>query len=143
MLRESGAPATGPGRRATVFLRSNMFYRNTGGDIGNVVQTLDAADSSNFTTTGAEAASCYPNPGGCSGAIAGCTFAGCGATHALDEIFANPAGGDFRLIAGSPAVGVGQASFVNGGAERVPARDFEGNPRAVGAAVTAGYHELP
>lgn len=143
ILRESAAPAAGPGYRATIYLRNNVFYRNRAGDIGNVVQTLDAADSGNLTTTGAEAASCYPSAAGCPGAIAGCTFAGCSATHPLDEIFIDPAAGDFRLIAGSPAVGAGLASFVNGGAKRVPASDFEGNPRPVGAPVDAGFHETP
>ena len=41
VLRESTAPGTGPGTRAIIILRNNMFYKNTGGDIGNVIQTLD------------------------------------------------------------------------------------------------------
>jgi hypothetical protein len=143
VLRESAAPATGPGYRGTIHLRHNVFYRNAAGDIGNVIQTLDAADHGNLTTTGAEAASCHPSGGGCPGAIAGCTFPGCGAGHALDEIFVDPAAGDFRLVDNSPAVGAGLPSFVNGGAERVPASDFEGNPRPVGAPVDAGYHQTP
>ncbi len=143
VLRESAAPAAGPGYRATIHLRHNVFYRNAAGDIGNVVQTLDGTDSGNRTTTGGEAASCSAPAGGCPGAIAGCTFAGCGASHPLDHIFVDAAAGDFRLIAGSPAIGAGLPSFVNGGAERVPGSDVDGNPRPVGAPVDAGAHETP
>jgi len=119
-----------------------MFYKNVGGDIGNVVQTLDAADRGNRTTSGAEAGSCFGGPGGCPNAIAGCTFA-CGTAHALDEIFADPAAGDFRLAAASPAVGAGLASFVNAGGQRVPATDLDGAPRPVGSAVDVGAYETP
>ena len=41
LLRESTAPGTGPGTRQLMILRNNMFYTNTGNDIGNVIQTLD------------------------------------------------------------------------------------------------------
>jgi len=143
VFRESAAPATGPGFRTTVYLRNNMFYGNAGGDIGNVVQTLDAADDDNRTTTGSEAAKCLGGAGSCPTAIAGCTFADCRADHALDDIFADPATGDYRLAATSPAIGAGLASFVGAGAERVPAVDLDGHPRPVAAPPAAGAFETP
>jgi sugar lactone lactonase YvrE len=127
LLRESTAPGTGPGTRGLMILLNNMFYTNTGNDIGNVIQTLDDGDHGNFTTRRNEAASCFGGAGGCPGAIAGCTFADCGATHSLAEILDLAT---FRLAAGSPAIGAGAASLFHSGFERVPADDFEGDPRA-------------
>jgi hypothetical protein len=104
-----------------------MFYRNTGNDIGNVIQTLDAGDDAgNFTTLGTEWASCFGGKAGCPDAIAGCTFADCGVTHSLAEIVDLAT---FRLAAGSPAIGAGAGSLFHSGFERVPAGDFEGDPR--------------
>ena len=108
---------------------NNMFYKNTGNDIGNVIQTLDAEDAGNFTTRGNEAESCFGGTGGCDGAIAGCTFADCGVAHPLEHIFANPGDGNFRLAAGSPVIGAGAGSLFHSGFERVPVDDFEGDPR--------------
>lgn len=130
VLRESTAPGTGPGARGILILRRNLFYANVGGDIGNVIQTLDSGDEGNFTTRGNEAPSCYQGAAGCVGAIAGCAFGDCGAAHTLDEIFADSSAGDFRLAATSPALGRGQNSLFQSGAERVPADDVDGDPRA-------------
>jgi hypothetical protein len=129
VLRESTAPGTGPGTRTIIILRNNLFYGNTGGDIGNVIQTLDAGDGGNLTTTGAEELGCFGGAAGCPGAIAGCTFADCGAGHLLGEIFADPSNGNFRLAPGSPAIGAGQPTLFQAGLERVPSFDFEGDPR--------------
>ena len=49
--------------------------------------------------------------------------------HPLEHIFANPGGGDFRLTAGSPAIGAGAGSLFHSGFERVPVDDFEGDAR--------------
>ena len=126
--RESTAPGTGPGTRQLMILRSNMFYGNNdiGNDIGNVIQTLDEGDDGNFTTRGNEAVSCFGQEPGCPGAVAGCTFGDCGAAQSLDEIFDRIT---FRLVAGSPAIGAGAGSLFHSGTERVPAGDFEGDPR--------------
>jgi hypothetical protein len=115
-----------------------MFYGNRVGDIGNVIQTLDGGDNGNRTTRGNESASCLGGAPGCDGAIAGCTFADCGVTHSLGEIF----DGNFRLVAGSPAIGAGVDSLFHGGAERVPAADFEGDPRPEGLP-SIGFDESP
>lgn len=143
LLRESTAPGTGPGTRGLMILLNNMFYKNTGNDIGNVIQTLDAEDAGNFTTRGNEAASCFGGTGGCPGAVAGCTFADCGGVaHLLTDIFADPDNGDFRLAAASPAIGAGDGSLFHSGTERVPAGDFEGDPRPEGLPAI-GFDESP
>jgi len=129
VFRESTAPGTGPGTRTIIILRNNLFYQNTGGDIGNVIQTLDAGDGGNLTTRGNEAPGCFGGAAGCPGAVAGCAFADCGAGHLLGEIFADPLNGDFHLAVDSPAIGAGQATLFHAGLERVPAFDFEGDPR--------------
>lgn len=107
---------------STKFLVNNMFYNNTGGDI-DITGTLDGGggDSGNRTTTGVEGFG-----------IVGCTFADCLSTHALSEIFVNPAVNDYHLKTLppiSPASDKGIDSFVNGGSERVPPVDFEGDTR--------------
>jgi len=138
LLRESSAPGTGPGTRQLMILLNNMFYKNAGGDIGNVIQTLDDGDAGNFTTLGNEATSCFA-PGGCPGALAAsCTFADCSATHSLGDIFDLAT---FRPVVGSPAIGAGAASLFHSGFERVPTDDFEGDLRPDPPAI--GYVEGP
>jgi hypothetical protein len=116
-----GVNTTNAANAATKFLVNNMFYNNTGGDI-DVTGTLDGGggDSGNRTTTGAEGSG-----------IIGCTFADCASTHALSEIFVNPAVNDYHLKTLppiSPATDKGVDSFVDG-SERVPSLDFEGDTR--------------
>jgi hypothetical protein len=140
VFREPVAPGTGPGTRTIMILRNNLLYGNAGGDIGNIIQTLDAGDSGNLTTTGAEAPACFGGAAGCAGAIAGCAFPDCSAGHLLDEIFADPLNGDFRLAADSPAIGAGQSTLFHAGLERVPPVDFETDPRP-GDSPSIGFDE--
>src|SRR5262249_6757096 len=50
-------------------------------------------------------------------------------------LFANPAGGDFRELGGSPTIDAGLTEEANG------PLDFEGNPRTTGAATDIGALE--
>ncbi|HEY3266443.1 MAG TPA: choice-of-anchor Q domain-containing protein [Armatimonadota bacterium] len=60
-----------------------------------------------------------------------------GATDiAADPLFANRAGGDYRLTAGSPCIDAGDDSVVPAGA-----RDLDGMPRRLGAHVDIGAYE--
>lgn len=54
----------------------------------------------------------------------------------MNDLFANPAGNDFRLKAGSVAIGAGNASFLSG-----VTSDIEGRPRVVGATADLGAYE--
>ena len=52
----------------------------------------------------------------------------------VDPMFVNAAGDDFRLSAGSPAIGAGTAAGA-------PATDIAGNPRPQGGAGVVGAYE--
>ena len=79
---------------------------------------------------------------GTTGAFMDAFVEDCGVAHPLEHIFVAPVDGDFRLIAGSPAIGAGAGSLFQGGTERVPTADFEGDPRAEGLPAI-GFDERP
>lgn len=54
----------------------------------------------------------------------------------MNDLVANPAGNDFRLKAGSVAIGAGNASFLSG-----VTSDIEGRPRVFGATADLGAYE--
>jgi len=56
----------------------------------------------------------------------------------VDPMFANPAGGDYRLAAGSPCIDAGDNFYVPPGSF-----DLDGNDRIVGVLVDMGAYEFP
>ena len=78
-----------------ILLTATCSTGTRGSDIGNVIQTLDDGDDGNRTTLGNEAPSCFGGAGGCPGAIAGCTFADCGAAHPLERDLVDLVDGTF------------------------------------------------
>ncbi len=64
-----------------------------------------------------------------------CTPGGSGSNISGDPLFVNAAGGNYRLQAGSPCIGAGNNSYVQG------STDLDGNPRTVNTTVDMGAYE--
>lgn len=64
-------------------------------------------------------------------------FATCTSVSSADPLFTNPAGGDYTLQAGSPAIDAGNNSFIPSGVTT----DLAGNARIVNGTVDQGAYE--
>ncbi len=132
VLREA---MTGPGAAADITLLSNLIVGNHGNvtssssqDLGNYVQTLDATDSGNLTTSGAEGSGVSASP-----------------TAIFADIFVSQTPLDLHLKASSVAIDRGRNSYnpPEATAGAIPPNDFESENRPKGAAVDLGADEGP
>ncbi|HEX5035650.1 MAG TPA: choice-of-anchor Q domain-containing protein [bacterium] len=117
----------GPGGALNLY--NNLFSQNTGATAADVFLP-GAASKAVFHNLGNEiclgASSCETAvEDGFQGNVIG-----------ADPLLADPDAGDFHLLAGSPAVDAGDAS-----APSLPAEDFEGESRVIGAAPDIGADE--
>jgi hypothetical protein len=151
---QSGYPNTGGGAvynylnartavvNCTFFNNRTKFDQNRGGAIHNMLADVRIENSvlwENFSVTGPQV---FSSPVERLSAVfsdldqAEYALPNLNGNISTPPLWADPARGDFRLLPGSPCIDAG-----SGNVPGLPATDFDGSPRVVGAAVDMGAFE--